>query len=69
VWITLNKLLYALLQYLKINLNIHQGESLCGWLLPLALRVSEKNSSRKPADQARARPYFLCSPYFHCSID
>jgi len=41
------KLLYALLQYLKIKPDIHQGESLCGWLIPLALRVSEKNSSRK----------------------
>jgi hypothetical protein len=31
--------------------DIHQGESLCGRLIRLALRVSEKNSSRKLAEQ------------------
>jgi hypothetical protein len=45
VWITPNKLLYAPLWYLKIKLDIHQGESLCGRLLPSVRRVSEKNSS------------------------
>ena len=47
VWITLIKLRYALLQYLKIKPDIHQGENLCGWLLHAVLRVSEKNSSRQ----------------------
>src|SRR5215204_2282256 len=52
VWITLNKLLYAPLRYLKSKPDIHQGERLCGRLLPSLLRVSEKNSSRKLAEQA-----------------
>ncbi len=52
-WITLIKLLYALLRYLKTKPVIHLGERLCGRLLPSVLRVSEKNSSRKLADQAR----------------
>ena len=47
VWITLIKLLYALLGHLKIDPDIHQGERLCRGLLPSVLRVSEKNSSRK----------------------
>jgi len=44
-WITLIKLPYAPLQYLNIDPDIHQGERLCGRLLPSVLRVSEKNSS------------------------
>ena len=55
MWITLIKLLYATLQHLKIDPDIHQGEKLYGRLLPSVLRVSEKNSSRKFAEQA-------CSP-------
>jgi hypothetical protein len=47
------KLPYAPVQYLNIDPDIHQGERLCGRLLPSVLRVSEKNSSRKLADQAR----------------
>src|SRR5215204_6170856 len=53
VWIALNKLLYAPLQHPKTNPDIHQGERLCARLLPSVLRVSEKNSSRKLAEQAR----------------
>jgi hypothetical protein len=53
VWITLNKPLYAPLQYLKIKPDIHQGERLCGGLLPAVRRVSEKNSSRQLAEQGR----------------
>ena len=49
VWITLIKLPYALLRYLKIDLNIHQEEKLYGRLLPSVPRVSEKNSKWKPA--------------------
>ena len=33
----------------------YQGESLCGRLLPSVPLVSEKNSSRKHAEQARSR--------------
>src|SRR5215207_846659 len=55
VWITMIKLLYATLQHLKIAPDIHQGEKLYGRLLPSARRVSEKNSSRKPGEQARSR--------------
>ena len=44
VWITLNKLLYAPLYDPKTKPDIHQGERLCGRLLPSVLRVSEKNS-------------------------
>src|SRR5215218_6917680 len=47
VWITLIKLPYALIQRGVSGPDIHQGETLCGRLLPSALRVSEKNSSRK----------------------
>ena len=50
VWITLIKLLYAPLRYLKTSKTspyIHQGERLCGRLLPSVRRVSEKNSSRE----------------------
>jgi hypothetical protein len=47
VWITLIKRPYAPLRYLKIDPNIHQGERLCGRLLPSVRRVSEKNSSRQ----------------------
>ena len=63
MWITLIKRLYALLQNLKIKPNIHQGESLCGRLLPLALRVSEKNSSRKLAEQVHLPldSFVICS--------
>jgi hypothetical protein len=41
------KLLYSPLRLPKIDPDIHQGERLCGRLLPSARRVSEKNSSRK----------------------
>ena len=51
--ITLIKLLYSPLYDPKTKPDIHQGERLCGRLLPSVLRVSEKNSSRKLADQAR----------------
>jgi len=50
MWITLNKLRYAPLQYLDIEPDIHQAERLCGGLPPSVLRVSEKNSSRKLAE-------------------
>jgi hypothetical protein len=46
VWITLNKLPYAPLLCPKINLDIHQGERLCGGLLLSIPQASEKNSSR-----------------------
>src|SRR5215217_131529 len=52
MWITMNKLPYAPLQYLDIEPDIHQAERLCGGLPPSVLRVSEKNSSRKLAEQA-----------------
>src|SRR5215204_1528966 len=52
VWITLIKLSYALIQECLLRPNMQHHESLCGRLLPSALRVSEKNSSRKPGDQA-----------------
>src|SRR5215212_12278471 len=55
VWITLIKLLSAPLWYLKSKPDIHQPEYICGRLLPLVLRVSEKNPTKKPADQARSR--------------
>jgi hypothetical protein len=55
VWITLIKLLSAPLRYLKSKPDIHLPEYICGRLLPLVLRVSEKNSTKKPADQARSR--------------
>src|SRR5215217_2504677 len=51
VWITLIKRIYAPLQCLKTSPDIHQGERLCGGLLPSARRVSEKNSSRKLDEQ------------------
>ena len=44
VWITLNKLLYVPLYEPKTKPDIHQGERLCGRLLPSVRRVSEKNS-------------------------
>src|SRR5918993_1426397 len=53
VSIILIKLLSGPLWFLKIVPDIHQGERLCGRLLPSALRVSEKTSSRKPGEQAR----------------
>src|SRR5215212_7676806 len=43
---------YTPLQGCLSDPDIHQGERLCGRLLPSVLRVSEKNSSRKLADQA-----------------
>jgi hypothetical protein len=43
----MNKLPYAPPKRPKINPDIHEGERLCGRLLPAVLRVSEKNSSRK----------------------
>jgi hypothetical protein len=42
VWITLIKLLSAPLRYLKIDPNIHQGERLCGRLLPSVPRVPRR---------------------------
>ena len=51
VWITLIKLLYAPLRGCLSDPDIHQGESLCDRLLPSALRVSEKNSSRRLGGQ------------------
>ena len=62
VWITLNKLLYAPLRYRLPGPDIHQGERLCARLLPSVLRVSEKNSSRKPGEQARSRTPPVKSP-------
>src|SRR5215204_4210515 len=53
VWITLIKLSYALIHEGLLRPNMQHHESLCGRLLPSALRVSEKNSSRKLAEQAR----------------
>jgi hypothetical protein len=53
VWITLIKLLYASVWSPRIHPDIHQGERLYGSLLPSVPLVSEKNSSRKLADQAR----------------
>src|SRR5215204_16188 len=47
VWITLIKLLYALIQGGVFGPDIHQSATLCGRLLPSAPLVSEKNSSRK----------------------
>jgi hypothetical protein len=52
VWITLNKLLYAPLQYPRIGLYIHEGERLCGRLLCAILLVSENKVTRKLAEQA-----------------
>jgi hypothetical protein len=46
VWKTLITLPYALLRYLKSDSDIHQGERLCGRLLPSVLLVSEKNPSQ-----------------------
>jgi hypothetical protein len=46
VWITLIKLAYATLGDHHLYSDIHQGGRLCGRLLPSALWVSEKNSSR-----------------------
>ena len=43
--------LYAPLKNPNNNPDIHQIECICGWLLHAALWVSEKNSSRKLADQ------------------
>ena len=51
MWITLNKLLYAPLQHAYSEPIIHQGERLYGRLLPSVRRVSEKNSSRRLAEQ------------------
>ena len=53
VWITLIKLPYALIQEGLLRPNMQHHERLCGRLLYTALWVSEKNSSRKLADQAR----------------
>src|SRR5215212_12012973 len=52
VWITLNKLVYAPLQYPRIGLYIHEGERLCGRLLCAVLLVSENKVTRKLAEQA-----------------
>jgi len=38
---------YTLLQGCLSDPDIHQGERLCGRLLPSVLQVSEKNSSRQ----------------------
>src|SRR5215212_8134557 len=51
VWITLIKLLYASVWSPRIHPDIHQGERLYGSLLPSVPLVSEKNSSRKLAEQ------------------
>src|SRR5215216_2761223 len=45
MWITLNKLLSAPLQHPCQRLDIHQGERVCGRLLPTVPLVSEKSSS------------------------
>ena len=45
------KLSYALTQATPRGDNMHVCETLCGRLLPSVLRVSEKNSSRKLAEQ------------------
>src|SRR5215216_3996292 len=58
VWITLIKLLSGPLRYPKTDPDIHQGERLCARLLPSILRISEKNSSQKFAEQT----LLLCSP-------
>ena len=50
VWITLIKLSYALIHEGLLRPNMQHHESLCGRLLPSALRVSEKNSSRQLAE-------------------
>jgi hypothetical protein len=50
VWITLIKLLSAPLRYLKSKPDIHLPEYICGGLLPLVLRVSEKNPSRQSSE-------------------
>ena len=59
VWITLNKLSYAPLRGCSSYSDIHADEWLCGGLPPSAQRVSEKNPSRRLAEQsyARVRPY------------
>jgi len=69
MWITLNKLLYAPLQYPKTNLDIHQGERLCGGLLPLVPQVSEKNSSRQlvNSDNPALKAHFFV-PLFSKSL-
>jgi hypothetical protein len=46
VWITLIKLLYASVWSPRIHPDIHQGERLCGRLLPSVQRVSENKPSR-----------------------
>src|ERR687889_1270667 len=69
VWITLIKLFYAPLRYLKTKPDIHQGERLCGRLLPSVLRVSEKNSSRQLAEQAPSPARHIPSLghcFYHC---
>ena len=47
VWITLIKLLYAPLQGDLFGPDIHQGERLCGRLLPAVPLVPEKSPSRR----------------------
>src|SRR5829696_8190766 len=63
MWITLIKRIYAPLQCLKTSPDIHQGERLCGGLLPSARLVSEKNSSRQLGEQGsqpvNLRPLFV----------
>ena len=54
-WITLIKLLYACFSTSKIKPDIHQGERLCGRLLPSVPLVSEKNPSRRFGEQAKLR--------------
>jgi hypothetical protein len=63
VWITLNKLPYALIQEGLLRPNMQHHERLCGRLLHTALWVSEKNSSRKPDEQGR-----LPTPRYHIGI-
>ena len=55
------KLLCALLPYLKIKPDIHQGERLCARLLPTVPQVSEKNSSRHLGEQVPSPPMHVSS--------
>ena len=66
MWITLIKLSYTPLRGCSSAPDIHQGEKLYGRLLPSVLRVSEKNSSKKLADQARSHTprYRICMPVY-----
>ena len=67
VWITLIKLSYTPLRGCLSDPDFHQGERLCGRLLPSVLRVSEKNSSRKLAE-SNAPPPYAPVPYTYASV-